>query len=107
MAGETPALRLGDFHSINVFGAVEGAAEDDVFFVGGEGDVGFDAGAAGDGGAGDVVVVFHVDQFLAVQCAVGFYAQEVDPLAIGGEGDLAGVAAVGGVGFAVLGHGEM
>ena len=103
---------FGDFDAEDVTGAEHVAGEEDVFFVGGEADVGF----------GAVVVVGHVDEVLGFEDAglaevgavEGAFAlrdhlgvEELDPFAVGGLGYLAGVAAVAGEEVEVLGEVEV
>src|ERR1035438_4119951 len=96
----TRSLRFGDFHGIDLHGAEHVGAEDDPLAVGGDADVRLNAAR----GAGHVVVLAHVHQTLARHRAAGLRTEQVDPLAVLGEGHLAGIAAVAGEEFAVAGN---
>src|ERR1700679_1582501 len=105
-------VSLRDFGTEDVAGAEHVAGKDDEFLVGREAHVGFLA----------VVVVGHIDQALGVEDSglpeVGgvqragvaldqLGMEELDPLAVGGAGHLAGIAAVAGEEREVLGEVEV
>ena len=106
------SVALADFYAEDVAGAEHVAGEEDHGFVGGEADVGLLF----------VVVMGHVDEALGLEDSgleeVGFVegafgvaggggAEEVDPLAVGGFGYLAGIAAVAGEEVEVSGEVEV
>src|SRR5260370_5436660 len=103
---------LFDFDAEDVAGAEHVAGEEDEGLVGREADVGLLA----------IVVVGHVDETLGLEDAglpeAGFVegavaggehvrVEELDPFAVGGFGDLAGIAAVAGEEIEIFGEIEM